>query len=46
MYADTYNEYGNPDVLKYVELPTPTPKADDVLIRIYATTVSAGDWRA
>jgi NADPH:quinone reductase-like Zn-dependent oxidoreductase len=46
MYAYTYNEYGSPDVLNYVELPTPTPKANEVLIRICATTVSAGDWRA
>lgn len=46
MYAYTYNEYGSPDILNHVELPTPTPKANEVLIRIYATTVSAGDWRA
>lgn len=46
MYAYTYTRYGNPDVLNHVELPTPTPKANDVLIRICATTVSAGDWRA
>jgi NADPH:quinone reductase-like Zn-dependent oxidoreductase len=46
MYAYTYSEYGSPDVLNYVELPTPTPKANEVLIRIVATTVSAGDWRA
>ena len=46
MYAYTYTEYGSPDVLNYVELPTPTPKANEVLIRIIATTVSAGDWRA
>ncbi|MEH6523780.1 NAD(P)-dependent alcohol dehydrogenase [Sulfitobacter sp.] len=46
MYAYTYTEYGSPDVLNYVELPTPTPKANEVLIRVCATTVSAGDWRA
>jgi NADPH:quinone reductase-like Zn-dependent oxidoreductase len=46
MYAYTYSEYGGPDVLNHVELPTPTPKANEVLIRISATTVSAGDWRA
>ena len=46
MYAYTYSEYGSPDVLNYVELPTPTPKANEVLIRIVATSVSAGDWRA
>ncbi|AXI46401.1 NAD(P)-dependent alcohol dehydrogenase [Sulfitobacter sp. SK012] len=46
MYAYTYTEYGGPGVLNFVELPTPTPKANEVLIRIVATTVSAGDWRA
>jgi NADPH:quinone reductase-like Zn-dependent oxidoreductase len=46
MYAYTYSKYGGPDVLNHVELPTPTPKANEVLIRVYATTVSAGDWRA
>ncbi|WP_417268763.1 NAD(P)-dependent alcohol dehydrogenase [Celeribacter sp.] len=46
MYAYTYTEYGSPDVLNYVELPTPTPKSNEVLIRVVATTVSAGDWRA
>lgn len=46
MYAYSYSRYGGPDVLKYVELPTPTPKVNEVLIRVCATTVSAGDWRA
>ena len=46
MYAYTYSQYGGPEVLNYVELPTPTPAANEVLIRVYATTVSAGDWRA
>jgi NADPH:quinone reductase-like Zn-dependent oxidoreductase len=46
MYAYTYTEYGSPDVLNHVELPTPTPKANEVLVRVIATTVSAGDWRA
>ncbi len=46
MYAFTYSKYGNPDVLSCVELPTPTPKVNEVLIRVHATTVSAGDWRA
>lgn len=46
MYAYSYSQYGGPDVLKYVQLPKPTPKANEVLIRVCATTVSAGDWRA
>ncbi len=46
MYAYTYTQYGSPDVLNHVELPTPSPKANEVLIRICATTISSGDWRA
>lgn len=46
MYACSYSGYGSPDVLKYVELPIPTPKANEVLIRVCTTTVSSGDWRA
>ena len=29
MYAYTYSKYGGPDVLNYVALPTPTPKANE-----------------
>ena len=46
MLAFSYSEYGSPDVIEQVTLPQPTPNRDEVLIRIHATTVSAGDWRA
>lgn len=46
MLAYSYSRYGAPDVLEKVELPIPTPKANEVLIKVMATTVSAGDWRA
>lgn len=46
MYAYSYSRYGAPEVIERVELPTPKPKAKEVLIKIHATTVSAGDWRA
>ena len=46
MFAWSYKSYGAPDVLEKVNIPTPIPKPKEVLIRIYATTVSAGDWRA
>jgi NADPH:quinone reductase-like Zn-dependent oxidoreductase len=46
MRAAVYERYGPPEVVAIREVPTPAPKAGEVLIRIRATTVSTGDWRA
>lgn len=46
MRAAIYEQYGAPEVVSIRDVPTPTPKDDEVLIRIRATTVSTGDWRA
>ncbi len=46
MFASSYTQYGSPDVLELIELPTPAPKSNDILVQIVVTTVSAGDWRA
>ncbi|WP_335871834.1 NAD(P)-dependent alcohol dehydrogenase [Bacillus sp. 2205SS5-2] len=45
MKVVTFTKYGPPEVLQLEEVEKPSIKDDEVLIRVYATTVSSGDAR-
>ena len=44
MKAIVYTKYGSPDVLQLKDVEKPTPKDDEVLIKVYAASINAYDW--
>jgi len=44
MKAIVFTQYGSPDVMPLAEVAKPTPKDDEVLIKVYAASVNAADW--
>jgi NADPH:quinone reductase-like Zn-dependent oxidoreductase len=45
MKAIVYDKQNNPSKLSYRDVEMPTPKEDEILVEIYATSVNAADYR-
>lgn len=45
MKAIVINTYGNEDVLNYIDVDRPEPKADEVLVKVHVAAVNPADWK-
>lgn len=43
MKASVYNRYGSPEVLQFEQIAVPEPKANEVLVKVYSSTVNRTD---
>ena len=44
MKAIIVEQYGTPDVMEFKDVEKPTPKDNEVLVKVYAASINMADW--